>query len=147
MIQDMINFGIPYAHEKNMYSAVLYICHKVQHINHFVYIFYVVTNFLSAWSIEHLRTPLYEPLVSLLLWSLFLLVSVIWSCLLCAWLFLCACKTFYVKSVEIIWGLGWCYLPPERIYFCFKRWLESLTILDILNLINDKDNSKLGFIL
>lgn len=102
MIQDIVNFGIPCAFEKSMYSAVVgcsaLICHKVQHINHFVHIFYVTINLLSTWSIDYLRTPWFESLVSPLLWSLFLLVAVIWSCLLYDCLFLVCTQNTLCKN-------------------------------------------------
>lgn len=53
----------------------------------------------------------------------------------------------FMQVTEIIWGLGWCYLPSEKIHFCYNKQLESLIILEIFNLINDMAGSKLDFIL
>lgn len=52
-----------------------------------------------------------------------------------------------MQVTEIIWGLGWCYLPSEKIHFCYNKQLESLIILEIFNLIYDIAGSKLDFIL
>lgn len=48
------------------------------------------------------------------------------------------------KTVEIMWGLEWCYLFSERIYICFWQMARALTVLDYLNPIRGWNHLKLG---
>ena len=106
--------------------------------------------------IFHLLTILKHMVIgspSIIIWILRGSVSIIYSF---SWIFTplsyfvvylspFSCVIYCIwKTIEIMWGLEWCYLFSERIYICFWQMARALTILDYLNPIRGWNHLKLG---